>query len=87
MKHHILKCWPEPFNAIIERRKLFELRINDRDFQEGDSVELREWNPGYKDYTGRSILYTVGYVHREPSQFPGLLPGYCIWTIILPDDL
>ena len=83
MKHHILKCWPSQFSLIGERRKLFELRINDRDFQEGDSVELVEWDPESK-YTGRRILCKVGYVLREPSEFPGLIPGYCIWSIILP---
>lgn len=84
MKHHVLKCWPEPFQLIWERRKLFELRINDRDFQEGDSVELREWNPKTKAYTQRSVLCQVGYVLREPFEFLGLSPGYCIWMVNHP---
>ena len=83
-QHHVLKCWPEPFNAIGERRKLFELRIDDRDFQEGDSAELREWNPETKDYTQRWIFCKIGYVLREPFKFPGVKPGFCVWSITLP---
>ncbi len=35
--------------------KPFEVRKNDRDFQEGDLVRLREWRPEAKEYTGRSV--------------------------------
>jgi len=44
-QHHILKCWPEYFEAIGQGRKTFEVRENDRNYQEGDSLELREFEP------------------------------------------
>ena len=84
--HHVLKCWPISFWAIGERRKLFEVRINDRDFQEGDSAELREWDPHTEAYTHRWIFCKVGWVLREPFLFAGLKPGFCAWSIILPNN-
>lgn len=84
MSHHVLKCWPEPFEAIATKRKLFELRLNDRDFKEGDSAELREWNPDTGDYTQRWIFCKVGYVLSDAFRFQGIKPGYCVWTVILP---
>ena len=55
MKHE-LKCWPEYFQEIWEYRKTFELRVNDRNYQVGDLLHLREWNPTTKEYTGREIM-------------------------------
>lgn len=45
MKVHELKTWPIQFAAVQERRKAFEVRRNDRDFQERDIVVLREFVP------------------------------------------
>ena len=39
------KIWPEYFNAIIEGTKLFEFRVNDRGFVQGDKVILNEYDP------------------------------------------
>ena len=44
MTHHDLKCDPVPFAAVASGQKLSELRFNDRDFQSGDTVTLREWD-------------------------------------------
>ena len=32
VKTHYLKTWPEPFAAILDGRKMFEVRVNDRGF-------------------------------------------------------
>jgi hypothetical protein len=54
MKTHDLKTWPDYFEALIERRKTFELRQNDRDFQVGDMLNLQEFHPCSKcGATGR----------------------------------
>lgn len=62
---HELKCWPEYFRAMRDGRKLFEVRLNDRDFREGDALVLREWDPDTKQYTGHQLRAHVTFV------FPG----------------
>jgi len=43
--HHFLKIWPQYFYHVKRGTKTFEIRNNDRGFQQGDTVTLREWNP------------------------------------------
>lgn len=56
------KVWPEYFQKIIDGKKNFELRLNDFEIKEGDTLLLKEWNPATKTYTGRELSRTVGYV-------------------------
>jgi len=44
MKHE-LKIWPQFYRPVAEGKNTFEVRENDRAFQAGDTVVLREWNP------------------------------------------
>lgn len=62
MKTHELKTWPVYFNAMWDGRKTFEIRLNDRDFQVGDQLVLREFNPSDNTYSGRTMLRTVRYI-------------------------
>ncbi|MCS3690985.1 ASCH/PUA domain-containing protein [Bradyrhizobium elkanii] len=62
MKQHDLKVWPDYFDAIADGRKPFEIRKNDRDFQCGDVLRLREYSPGPDEFTGREITRTVSYM-------------------------
>ncbi len=48
MTHH-LKILPEYFQAVINGEKPFEIRYNDRNFQENDRVILEE-------YLGKEII-------------------------------
>ncbi|ANL35319.1 DUF3850 domain-containing protein [Rhizobium phaseoli] len=52
MTEHILKCWPDEFQAIRAGRKPFEYRKNDRDYKVGDTLLLREFDPAGGFYTG-----------------------------------
>lgn len=63
---HELKIWPEFFEAVIEERKPFELRNNDRGFAVDDYLWLREWDPQTRNYTGRETGRRVTYLleHR-----------------------
>lgn len=57
---HELKTWPTPFEAILEGRKTYELRVDDRNYQVGDTLQLREWD-GKSGYSGRTITVSVTY--------------------------
>ena len=75
MATHDLKTWPKHFQDVWDRRKCFELRKDDRQFEVGDVVDLREYDPDADSYSGRFVHSVVSCVLRD---FPGLQPGYCI---------
>ena len=61
-----LKTWPEYFEAVRTEKKTFEVRsIEDRDFMVGDMLDLQEWCPKKKKYTGRSCTVKVSYVLED----------------------
>lgn len=66
MKHE-LKILPEYYRAVVERRKAFEVRKNDRPFAVGDSICLREFDPQSKyGYTGRIWYGHIKYILNNP---------------------
>jgi hypothetical protein len=82
MTTHELKCWPEPFSAILDGSKRFELRNNDRDFAVGDVLVLREWVPGepaFGHLTGHFARAVVTYI--LPGGRFGLPPDLCVMSI------
>jgi ribosomal protein S17 len=56
------KCWTEFFEKVLSGEKNFEVRLADFECQMGDILVLREWDPKTKEYTGRQIEKTVGFV-------------------------
>ena len=58
------KTWPESFEAIASGKKKYDLRLNDFEAREGDTLVLQEWNQETKQYTGRSIEKKVAYVGK-----------------------
>jgi hypothetical protein len=58
------KAWPELFEKVLDGSKTFDLRINDFDINEGDTLVLKEWDPSTKAYTGREIEKTAGFVGK-----------------------
>lgn len=60
MKVHDLKITTVFFEAVKSGCKPFEVRINDRGFEVGDCVYLREWvNDGF---TGRYLRREISFV-------------------------
>lgn len=59
---HELKCWPEFFQAAWVGDKTFEIRSNDRDFNERDEIVLQEFIMADNEYTGREIEGVITYI-------------------------
>jgi hypothetical protein len=71
---HELRTWPAYFQQTWLGRKTFDVRYDDRGFQRGDRLVLREWDPRWPctcekghdaacaKYTGREIHAEIGYV-------------------------
>jgi len=75
----ILKTWPEPFQAVVEGRKAYEIRVNDRNFKVGDFLCLLEWDPEDMTYTGREVEATVTYM--TPGGKWGIPENLCVMGI------
>jgi len=79
MKKHNLKIWPEFFEAVYMRRKTFEVRKNDRNFNVGDTLIFNEFNPETEKYTGAICHKYVRYI-MHGGKF-GIEEGYCVMGI------
>jgi Domain of unknown function (DUF3850) len=75
---HDLKCRPEHFRAIEKGAKTCELRLNDRPYNVGDTLYLREWEPLENSYTGASLHVIVTHIL---SGGVWLSPGYIAMSI------
>ena len=83
--HHELKILPPYFEAVIDGRKTFEIRKDDRGFQAGDTVMLREYDPEYKGYhrseeqmyTKWTYAATIGYVTSYEQH-----PGHVVFSLV-----
>lgn len=81
---HELKVWPSYFARIADGSKTFEIRKNDRGFQAGDVLVLREWDPSRSTYTGSVLRHRVGFV--AAGTLFGLTLGEHVVLSLLPDD-
>lgn len=81
MNTHDLKIWPEHFEALMLGTKKVEIRLDDRGYQAGDILELREWDRFTMVYTHRQTTRRVSYVGRGL----GLQDGYVALSLADPD--
>lgn len=73
---HQLKIRNEYFDRVLNDQKAFEVRINDRDFQVGDKVQLREIEGVDAGYTGNEIIVKITYLLQN---IDGIINGYCVF--------
>jgi hypothetical protein len=86
---HELKTDPEVFEAVYNGDKTYEIRFNDRDYQSGDILILKETEFSVQEmksgkqlkYTGRKCESVVTHVLKGPMY--GLLDGWVILSIIV----
>ncbi len=80
MKRHELKLIQPYFEDVWNGTKTFELRKNDRNFQVGDLVALREFDILKQDFLDRHIAVKITYVLQ--GGIYGLEKGYCIFGFV-----
>lgn len=73
MAHHDLKIFEKYFQPVVDGNKRSEVRLNDRDYQIGDTITLREGVPdaaeeGYFKYSGREISAVITYIEDYGCQ-------------------
>lgn len=96
MRHHRIKTVEPYYSAVARGEKLFEVRRNDRFFQNGDTIDLVWWDDR-RNFRGgfftteydRQIAFErenpfqtfgVGPV-LQGGQF-GIEPGFCVFSLL-----
>lgn len=81
---HEMKSQPQFFEEILADRKTHDLRRDDRMFETGDTVRLREWSEA-AGYTGREAMVEITYITDVTSpcvySSDALHPNFCILSI------
>lgn len=77
---HVLKLHCCYFDSVVEGKKNFEVRFNDRDYKVGDVIILGEWDETSKIYTGRRCAAEITYVLKENTM---MASGYAVLGIKL----
>lgn len=67
---HDLKIWPTYFERVLDGSKTFEVRVNDRGYQQGDEINLREWDPEVIEEVEHLTPVSVDFVER-PRGYTG----------------
>jgi len=75
-KVHDIRLGASFFDDVLECRKNFELRKNDRGYKVGDILHMMEFKDGRN--TGRSVKRKIIYMLED---FTGLEDGFCILGI------
>ncbi len=75
---HELKIKSIHFPDVLAHRKTHEVRFNDRNYQAGDCLNLREIDEN-GDYTGQEANAEVSHVLRG-GQF-GIAEGWCVLSL------
>jgi hypothetical protein len=67
----VKKVQQEYFEAILEGRKTFELRLADFKCKPGDTLVLKEQKQGTREFTGREKEFDITYIAstKEAEKF------------------
>jgi hypothetical protein len=83
---HELKTWPTYYGDVKSGKKPFELRQDDRPFEVGDALYLREWDPETGAYTGRQTYRLITYILRPDDVWGiGISEGFAILGLGIPE--
>lgn len=72
---HIVKQWTKWHREVVSGERTSQLRKDDRDYQKGDDLLSREYDPKLDIYTGSTCRVLITDVVRD---IEGLMPGYCV---------
>lgn len=78
MKVHELKIDKKYYDDVVNFKKTFEIRYNDRDYKVDDVLKLQEYSNG--EYTGRYVYVVVTYLLDDETY---LQKGYVCMSICL----
>lgn len=84
---HELKVWTQYFHPVSSGEKRFEVRRDNRGFQKGDVLWLREWNPNVGPcgrYTGNEDYARIDWI-LTGGQF-GIESGFVVMSITIMGD-
>lgn len=87
-KEHVLKTDPAVFQDVLDGKKTFEIRFNDRGYQVGDLIVLKETKfTGQQMREGSPLIYTGREMQKQISY---ILSGYGLqdgWVILGIQDI
>lgn len=84
MQEHVLKTWPNYFDAVKRGEKPFEVRKDDRGFQKGDVLVLQRTDPDRIHMVDTDFRGEVKHVLRRRISYVltggqfGIEPGYVV---------
>lgn len=87
MKIHTLKFRGKDLcDAVYEGRKTHEIRVNDRDYHEGDLIEPIAVDENIKpiQHPINHVTYKIGYVSHGGGH--GIDKEYCVFSIKAVED-
>lgn len=75
-KKIVLKLNAKYYDDVLTGKKPFEIRYDDRQYNVGDYLVMREWNNDKEEYTGRIMILRITYISTYKQQ-----PGYVVLGI------
>lgn len=68
-QHHVMKCYHRWFEPLWNKTKPFEIRLDDRNYQVGDTVKILDYDPIRNECSGIFIEAEISYILDLESFF------------------